>query len=115
MNEVLVVENNGVTLHALIERLQAAGHSVIGAHDGKEALDLIAAAPRRPSLILFDLSTPVVEGWDFWEHQRNEPELARIPIISISAKVANGLGDTRGLLTTPVDIDALLALISQYC
>ena len=115
MNEVLVVENNGVTLRALIERLQAAGHSVIGAHDGKEAFDLIAAAPWRPRLILFDLSTPVVEGWDFWEHQRNGPELARIPIISISAKVADVSGDTRDLLTTPVGIDALLALIRQYC
>ena len=115
MNEVLVVENNGVTLRALIERLQEAGHSVIGAHDGKEAFDLIAAAPRRPSLILFDLSTPVVEGWDFWERQRNEPELSHIPVISISARVANTSGDRRDLLTTPVGIDALLALISQYC
>jgi CheY-like chemotaxis protein len=115
MNEVLVVENDCVVLGALIERLQAAGHSAIGAHNGKEAFDLIVAAPRRPRLILFDLSTPAIEGWDFREHQRNDPGLARIPIISMSANVANVSGDTRDLLTTPVGIDALLALVSQYC
>lgn len=116
MNEVLVVENNCLTLGALIECLEAAGHSAIGASNGKEALDLIAAAPapQRPSLILFDLSTPAVEGWDFWERQRNDPMLAGIPIISISATVANASGDSE-LLTKPIGVEGLLALVGQYC
>jgi CheY-like chemotaxis protein len=104
MSEVLVVENDSVTLGASIDCLQAAGYSAVGARNGKEALDLIAAAParRRPSLIVFDLSTPVVEGWDFWERQRNDPMLARIPIISISATLATVSGDTRKLLTKQI-------------
>jgi CheY-like chemotaxis protein len=115
MSEVLVVENDCVTLGALIDCLQAAGHSAVGARNGKEALDLTAAARHRgrPSLILFDLSTPAVEGWDFWERQRNDPMLARIPIISISATFAAVSGDTRKLLTKPIGMAGLLALVAS--
>lgn len=114
MCDILVVENEPATLGALVDRLEAAGYSVIGSGSGGEALEYLSVTPRCPRLVLFDLSTPTVEGWDFLERQRNDPTLAAIPIITMSASVSAVAGHGKDLQTKPLDLHGLLALIDKH-
>jgi DNA-binding response OmpR family regulator len=70
-------------------------------------------------VILLDLSMPVVNGWEFRMFQRRDPELARIPVVIITAG-----GYTReevawlepaALIPKPVDLTILLAVIQRFC
>ena len=61
-------------------------------HDGAELMDYLkrrgdyadpSAAPR-PSLILLDLNMPKVNGTEFLEQLRDEPELSSIPVVILT-------------------------------
>ncbi len=54
------------------------------AHDGREALDLIAAEP--PLLIMLDLSMPEVDGETVLNALRSNPETADVPVIVFTAR-----------------------------
>jgi CheY-like chemotaxis protein len=114
MNDILVVENDLAKLGALTDVLAASGRSVTPARNGKEALECIRAGAR-PRLVLFDMASPAVEGWDFMRQQRTDPFLSGIPVISISASISDKPNGIRELRTNPVDVDGLLALVGQYC
>ncbi len=50
-------------------------HAVLTAYNGQEALDVIAAQPKEPTIILLDLNMPVMSGIEFLrEYQpKNHP------------------------------------------
>src|SRR5258708_37448244 len=81
---VLVVEDDQATREALLAVLHARGFAAIGAADGREALDHLHEHPL-PCLILLDLMMPVMNGWEFRQHQRNDSRLAAIPVLVLSA------------------------------
>jgi len=54
------------------------------AGDGHEALDLLRR-PDHPSLILLDLMLPVLDGWQFRQALKDDPRLAAIPVVVVSA------------------------------
>ena len=49
-----------------------------------EALALLHERPL-PSLILTDLMMPVMNGWELRAALRNDPELAEVPVVAVSA------------------------------
>ncbi|MGC1494326.1 MAG: ATP-binding protein [Sulfitobacter sp.] len=57
---VLVVEDNEINRFVVREMLQADGHDVKEAHDGKQGADM--AAVEKFDLILMDISMPVLDG-----------------------------------------------------
>ena len=61
------------------------GWRALGAGNGREALDLIAAQPDRPDVIVLDLMMPVMDGEQFRQVQRADPSLASIPVVAITA------------------------------
>jgi CheY-like chemotaxis protein len=60
-----------------------------------------------------------MNGWEFRSRQLRDPELARIPVIVITADVGATRGAAAlgfaGCMTKPVDFDRLLALVAQHC
>src|SRR5262249_47432853 len=67
------------------EFLADEGYGVLVASDGAEALALLRAAPRAPSVIVLDLKMPNVDGWAFREEQARDPAIASIPVIVVTA------------------------------
>ncbi len=63
--------------------VKAAGFSTIVANDGLGGLDAIAR--HRPDLILLDIRMPEMDGFEVNHRLRQVPELARIPVIFLSA------------------------------
>ena len=84
MSKILVVEDMQAELELLCQYLTTAGHTVITAVNGQEALD--KAKADRPDAILTDLMMPVMGGLELCRHLRKQPETASIPIVACTAK-----------------------------
>jgi CheY-like chemotaxis protein len=94
--------------------LQFAGHRVITAPNGRDALELLRK--ERPSLILLDLMMPVMDGWQFCAALEQDPALSGVPLVVISAlaDVAARMPAAEHL-SKPVDIDRMLELVDRIC
>ena len=82
---VLVVEDDAEIRDSLLEALTDAGHQVVGAINGREALRKLQEMNPPPSVIVLDLMMPLMDGRAFREEQLRLPALAEIPVIVISA------------------------------
>ncbi len=114
---ILVVDDQDDGRASLAMLLELAGHAVRQARHGQEALDLLRAGPA-PDLILLDLVMPVMNGWEFRRLQRQDPALAPIPVVVLSAwgeaaEKADILGDV-GYLQKPVDPGLLPDVIERH-
>jgi CheY-like chemotaxis protein len=73
-----------------------AGHEVLEAAGGQQALDMVAADA--PDALVLDIMMPVVDGLDVLRRVRSDPATRELPVVVISARV--GLEDqVRGLET----------------
>ncbi|MGQ0505366.1 MAG: response regulator [Myxococcaceae bacterium] len=112
---VLVVDDDPDILEALSEILEAEGYEVVRARNGQEALTRLDSTP--PALILLDLMMPVMDGWEFAQRMRQQPAVASIPIIVLSADrnvgtKARDLGAV-GHLPKPFELNDLLDMVHR--
>lgn len=115
---ILIVEDDLDLREALSEVLRDEGYTVAMAADGREALDHLRRQSR-PSLILLDLTMPVMNGWQFRAEQRQDPDLSGIPVVVLSAgdrlaEQVAPLGIT-DYVRKPIQLSHLLRLIERYC
>ena len=110
-NQILVVDDDEDSLCALKNVLEDEGFSVAALSSCVAALDYLHASPR-PELIVLDLMMPGMEGWDFRHTQKQDTELADIPVISLSA--VGKLVDVDVALRKPVDYDELVTAVERY-
>lgn len=114
---VLVVEDDPDIRETIAQILEEEGYEVRGASNGKQALDLLHEGVR-PQLILLDLMMPVMDGWRFRTEQRQDPTIADIPVIVISAdgnlRQQAAKIQANGYLRKPVGIDTLLDAVERY-
>ncbi len=111
---ILVVEDDPDALEALGDLLESHGYAVTSARHGAEALDLLGRLPL-PRLIVLDLLMPTMDGWEFRRRQKNDPRIAHIPVVVVSASSAAKPIEADIVLRKPVDIDRLLETIASYC
>jgi CheY-like chemotaxis protein len=115
--EILVVEDDELTRCALELMLVTAGYRVSCAGNGQEALEHMKAA--RPSLVLLDLSMPVMDGYEFRQRQRQDPTLAPVPVVVLSAlpsaRSSAPYLPAADCLQKPVDSDQLVAAVRRCC
>lgn len=77
---ILVVEDNIIdrtTLHGIL----AQDYEVLEAENGKEALEILREYQDKVALILLDIRMPVMDGYTFLSHMKEESSLAAIPVI----------------------------------
>jgi CheY-like chemotaxis protein len=86
--KILYVEDNEDNVYVLKNRLTRAGHTVLVATDGAQAVTMAAA--EQPSLILMDLSLPVLDGWEATRRIKAAPETRHIPVIALTAHAMAG-------------------------
>jgi two-component system, cell cycle sensor histidine kinase and response regulator CckA len=111
---LLVIEDDADIREALDGLLSMEGFRVTGCSNGREALDWLRMSPK-PDLILLDLMMPVMDGWQFRVAQKDDPELATIPVLALSAdSTAKAAAiDAEAYLKKPVDYDTLIATIDR--
>ena len=83
MAKILLVEDNEMNRDMLSRRLERKGFEVIIAVDGQEGVNM--ARSDSPSLILMDMSLPVMDGWEAVRTLKDDPETQSIPVLGLSA------------------------------
>jgi CheY-like chemotaxis protein len=115
---VLVVEDEDAIRDSLVEILGGHGYAASGARDGSDALRKLRSAPASWSLILLDLTMPVMDGRAFRNEQRRDATLADIPVVVVSAfrDVADRAADLEAAayLPKPLCVPALLDLLRTH-
>jgi two-component system phosphate regulon response regulator PhoB len=86
MPKILVVDDEPDAVELIAFNLKAAGHEVITAAEGQEALK--KARTFAPDLIVLDLMLPEVDGLEICKILRRDPATAPIPVIMLTAKAA---------------------------
>ncbi|MCL5024944.1 MAG: response regulator [Chloroflexi bacterium] len=111
---VLVVDDDESIREFVELALADEGYEVMTAVHGKAALDIIEEW--QPDLILLDLRTPVMDGWEFSRVYKRLPG-PHAPIIVITATSNPAFCaaeiDPYAVLAKPFDLDELLRLVNQ--
>ncbi len=79
MAKVLVVDDRVDNRTLLVNLLGYAGHTVVEAGDGAEALALARA--EHPDLVISDILMPAMDGYEFVRRLRSDAALERTPVI----------------------------------
>ncbi len=87
MTRVLVVDDDKQIVRVVRAYLEREGFEVRYAYDGETALHIIRA--EKPDLVVLDLMLPNRDGWEITRIMRQDESLAAIPIIMLTARVAD--------------------------
>ncbi|MCA9600481.1 MAG: response regulator [Polyangiales bacterium] len=115
----MVVEDDHDIRETLREIIEGQGCRVRCAANGREALDLLTSETTLPSLLLVDLMMPVMDGRSFRRAQLEDPRLATIPVVIVTA-FRDSLGDVDDLepltmLRKPIQLKELVRVIRAHC
>jgi adenylate cyclase len=80
---ILVVDDDAVNRTLLARSLEALGHRVVTATNGREALEVLGH--REPDIVLLDVVMPEMDGVTVLERIKADPALRAVPVIMISA------------------------------
>ena len=83
MAKIMIVEDNALNIKLFCDLLAAHGHEPEAVTDSRNALD--AARAFSPDLVITDIQLPHVSGLDLIRLIRKDEELARIPIMAVTA------------------------------
>jgi PAS domain S-box-containing protein len=118
MATILVVDDRAINRQLLVTLLTYAGHAVMEASDGVEALTKMRA--ERPDLVISDIYMPNMNGFELAKHIKADPALAAIPVIFYTATyrvsdatpLAASVGVTT-LLPKPSEPELILSTVAK--
>jgi CheY-like chemotaxis protein len=122
--KILIVDDEPGLVTYLETLLQDHGYATISAVDGQAGFEKLKS--ERPDLVTLDISMPETSGVRFYRNAKDDPELAKIPVVIVTAVTGKG-GDpeafrkfisTRrqvpppeGFIAKPIEPEALLRTI----
>jgi len=83
---VLVVDQDPAMRDVVRSALVEAGHSVVTAESGQEAMDRLAAEV--PDLVISDVNVPAVDGFELVTRMRSQTSTQAVPLIFLSSRDA---------------------------
>ncbi|TYB59405.1 fused response regulator/phosphatase [Nonomuraea sp. PA05] len=92
---VLVVDDTPTKRYILSSWLRRAGHDVLEANGGEEALGTLAE--QRVDLVILDVRLPDIPGHEVCERIKADPATAAIPVIQVSANAITVADRAEGL------------------
>lgn len=84
MAKILIVDDSPTEIHILRTILQKAGHSVITATNGMEAIEM--ARSEKPDVILMDVIMPGINGFQATRQLTHDPDTKNVPVIVVTNK-----------------------------
>jgi CheY-like chemotaxis protein len=117
----MLVEDDDDVAEAMVDVLETEGYDLVRAENGERALEMLGKSSQHgalPSLILLDLTMPVMDGFQFRAAQLKDPRIAEVPVVvlsadSFTAEKALGLG-VKGYLLKPLTLDRLVRSVQQH-
>jgi CheY-like chemotaxis protein len=115
---VLVVDDDADVRETLADAVEGAGRQVLMAQGGAEALELLNEAPR-PCLVLLDLKMWPMGGAEFLQRLQARPDASDFPVVLVTGdrdqRAARKAPGVVALLAKPFDVEALRAVLNQFC
>ena len=84
---ILCIENDPETVELIRLILERRSFRVVEASTGEAGLQSIRES--RPDLVLLDLMTPDMDGWDVYQRIKSDSDTSGIPVIVVSARAQN--------------------------
>ncbi|MEU4572768.1 fused response regulator/phosphatase [Nonomuraea sp. NPDC023979] len=113
---VLVVDDTPTKRYILSSWLRRAGHQVVEAGTGEEALEVLARGGL--DLVVLDVRLPGLDGYAVCERIKADPATASIPVIQVSAHAVSVTDRAEGLergadayLSEPIEPDEFTATV----
>ncbi len=114
---VLIIEDEEDAAELFAEMMRVSGFRVLKTSASAPAIDMIGAV--KPNLIILDIMMPGISGLDILHHMHHHPDLAKIPVVVVSAKgspadVKRGMeAGARIYLTKPVGFQELKEAVTR--
>lgn len=116
---VLLVEDDGRNVFALVTALEAKGVKVRVAENGKQAVEILQEQADF-DLVFMDIMMPVMGGYEAMEIIRHELAMENLPIIALTAKAMKGERDkcmeagASDYIMKPLNINQLFSLMRVW-
>ncbi len=116
--KILYIEDNPGNRMLVRRILMAEDYDVYEAEDGPTGIE--AALREKPDLILMDMNLPDLDGYELTKRMRAIPELAKVPIIAMTANVMQGdrektlAAGCSGYIPKPIDVDELPQQVARF-
>lgn len=123
---ILVVDDEPDVVTYLVTLLHDHGYATLAARNGRIGMELLKM--EKPDLVTLDISMPEGSGTRFYRELRADPDLARIPVVIVTA-VTDEHGDPyafkdvlvsreqvpppEGYFTKPIDREEFLSTIDE--
>ena len=117
MATILLTDDEAHVRHVMKYKLQRAGHAVIVATNGEEALE--AARRHRPNLVVSDQQMPLMDGLELCRALHADARTRNIPVILVTSREFEiGPAETHGtgvrrVMSKPFSPSALVAAVSE--
>ncbi|MFS8607743.1 MAG: response regulator [Gammaproteobacteria bacterium] len=117
MAKILAVDDSASLRQMVSFTLKEAGHEVVEAADGVEALELARSAPA--DLVISDVNMPRMDGISLVRELRGLPEYKFTPILLLTTETSDAkkqegkAAGATGWLVKPFDPEALLTTIKR--
>jgi diguanylate cyclase (GGDEF)-like protein len=116
--KILIADDHRANREALAALLETAGHQVLAAGDGRQALNM--AREQAPELVISDVLMPVMDGYELTRRLKLEPPTAGISVMFYTAyfggqdakQLAQALGVAR-VLVKPSENDTILRAVEE--
>ena len=118
MGKILVVEDSPDIRVLVRMLLEAAGHEVVTANDGREGVE--AARREAPDLVLMDLSLPMLSGWEATRELKSSPATADITVLAVTAHAMQGdreralAAGCDGFIAKPIDEETFATTVASH-
>ncbi len=78
---ILIVDDNHINRKILYRILEIDGYNILEAENGKVAYDILSDEKNKVSLVMLDLSMPVMTGYELLHKMNEEEILKKISVI----------------------------------
>ena len=115
---VLIVDDIAQNRAVIRDLLQPLNFDIVEAENGEQAIEL--AQKTQPDIILMDRRMPVMDGMTALQHLRQDNALQRVPVIAVSASVAEAdreeshVDGFDAFLPKPIDWSDLATLLIEH-
>ena len=115
---VLIVEDNELNMKLFHDLLESQGFRTLQTREGLSALAL--ARENRPDLILMDIQLPEISGLEVTKWLKDDPELAHIPVIAVTAFAMKGdeerirSGGCEAYISKPISVTHFLEVVRRH-
>lgn len=111
MAKVLVIDDEQSIRTLMAAILEDEGHDVLQAADGLQGLDVLER--ETPDIVILDIMMPGIDGRETYRRIREQPHLADVPVIMVSAGAYGAPESVSAFMRKPFNLADFLATLDR--